>query len=48
MLSAQQLFDEDMDLCVKISEHLIPILDNQTNHSNTFFLSNQLFTFLES
>ena len=43
--SVQQFYDEDIDLRVKISEHMIPILEDQTNDGN---LMNQLFTFRES
>ena len=40
--SVRQFYDEDIDLRVKISEHMIPILEDQTNDGN---LMNQLFTF---
>ena len=37
MHSVEQLYDEDMDLRVKMSEHLIPILEDQRNDGNIFF-----------
>ena len=36
MHSVQQLHDEDMNLGVIISEHLIPILEEQRNDDNIF------------
>ena len=48
MHSVQQLYDEDMDLRAEMSEHLIPILEDQRNDSNILFLMNQLFKFLRS
>ena len=43
--SVQQFHDEYMDLRVEISEHLIPILEDQRNDGN---LINQIFTFAKS
>ena len=37
MHSIQQLYDEDMDLRMEISEHLIPILKDQGNDGSMFF-----------
>ena len=37
MHSVQQLYDEDMDLRMEMSEHLIPILEDQRNDGNIFF-----------
>ena len=37
MHSVQQLYDEDMDLCVEMSEHLIPIHEHQRNDGNLLF-----------
>ena len=37
MHRVQQFYDEDMDLRVEMSEHLILILENQRNDSNIFF-----------
>ena len=37
MHSVQQLYDEDMDLRVEMSEHLILILEDQRNDGNIFF-----------
>ena len=45
MDSVQQVYDEDIDLRVEMSEHLISILEDQRNDGNIFFLMNQLFTF---
>ena len=42
--SAQQLYDEDMDLRVEMSEHLMPTLEDHINDGNMFLL-NQLFIF---
>ena len=44
MHSVQQLYDEDMDLRVEVSQHLIPILEDQRNDGNIFFPMNQIFT----
>ena len=45
MHSVQQLYDEDMNLLVEMSEHQISILEDQGNDCN---LMNQLFTFPRS
>ena len=37
MHSTQKLYDEDMDLRVKMAEHLIPILEDPENDGNVFF-----------
>ena len=37
MHSVQQLDDEDMDARVKMSEYLIPILEDQRNDGNILF-----------
>ena len=37
MHSVQQLYDEDMDLPVEMSERLIPILEDQRSDGNIFF-----------
>ena len=42
MHSVRQLYDEDMNFRVEMSEHLIPIFEDQRNDCN---LMNQLFTF---
>jgi hypothetical protein len=43
MHSLQQLYDEDMDLRVEMSEHLIPILEDQRNDGNIFFSDESTF-----
>ena len=43
MHSVQQLYDEDIDLRVEMSEHLIPILEDQRNDSNIFFSDESTF-----
>ena len=45
MHSVQQFYDDNMDVRVKMWEHLIPTLEDQRNDGNIFFLMNQLFTF---
>ena len=40
--SVQQFYDEDMDLSLEMSSHLIPILEDQRNDD---YLVNQRFTF---
>ena len=37
MHNVQQLYDEDMDLCVEMSEHLIPIHEHQRNDGSLLF-----------
>ena len=36
MHSVQQFYDKDMNLRVEISEHLIPILEDQRNNGSIF------------
>ena len=43
MHSAQQLYDEDMDLRVEMSKHLTPILEDQRNDGNVFFSDESTF-----
>lgn len=43
MHCVQQLYDEDMDLRVEMSEHLIPILEDQKNNGNIFFSDESTF-----
>ena len=43
MHSVQQLYDEDMDLRVEMSEHLISILEGQRNDGNIFFSNESTF-----
>ncbi|CAF0957579.1 unnamed protein product [Didymodactylos carnosus] len=43
MHSVQQLYDEDMDIRVEMSEHLIPILEDQRNNGNIFFSDESTF-----
>ena len=43
MHSVQQFHDEDMDLRVEMSEHLIPILEDQRNDGNIFFSDQSAF-----
>ena len=37
MHSLQQFYDDEMNLHVKVSEHLIPILEDQRNDGNIYF-----------
>ena len=48
MHNVEQIYDEDMDLSVEMSEHLVPFPADQRNDGNIFFLMNQLFTFAGS
>jgi hypothetical protein len=43
MHNVQQLYDEDMDLRVEMSEHLIPILEDPRNDGNFFFSDESTF-----
>ncbi|CAF1240464.1 unnamed protein product [Didymodactylos carnosus] len=43
MHSVQQLYDDDMDICVEMSEHLILILEDQRNDGNIFFPDESTF-----
>ena len=43
MHSVQQLYDEDMDLRVEMSEHLTPILEDRKNDGNIFFSDESTF-----
>lgn len=43
MHSVQQLYDEDMDLRVEMSEYLIPILEDQNNDGKIFFSDESTF-----
>ena len=47
MYNIQQFYDEDMDLRVKMSEHLIPILEDQRNDGNIFFSDESAFYIFE-
>ena len=47
MHSVQQLYKEDIDLRVEMSEHLIPILEGQRNDGNIFFSDESNFYIFE-